>query len=441
MGPLEISAIAFSILVLLLVMRVPIGVAMIAVGFGGLFFVASPKIALNYLKNDMFYLYLNFDFSIIPLFMLMGQFASKAGLSKALFTSAGTFIGHRRGGIAMAAVAGCAGFGAICGSSLATAATMGQVSLPELKRYNYSGALATGALAAGGTLGILIPPSIVLVIAAISVEANIVTLFQAALIPGILAALGYMLAIAVYVRIWPGSGPAGPRATARERVRGLIDIWPVLLIFVLVIGGIYSGRFTPTQGAGVGAIGTGLIALTKGRMDAKGFVEALLGTASASAMIFIILFGAGLINSFLAFAGTPRFLVEMISGLDVAPIYVLLTMVLIFVILGSLMDSLSMIILLLPIFWPIILGLDFGFASVDDLQIWFSIIALIVVEVGLITPPVGLNVFVINKLADGVPMRDSFLGVLPFLVTDFLRIAILILFPAITLVLPRLING
>lgn len=176
-------------------------------------------------------------------------------------------------------------------------------------------------------------------------------------------------------------------------------------------------------------------------MDAKGFVEALLGTASASAMIFIILFGAGLINSFLAFAGTPRFLVEFISGLDVAPIYVLLTMVLIFVILGSLMDSLSMIILLLPIFWPIILGLDFGFASVDDLQIWFSIIALIVVEVGLITPPVGLNVFVINKLADGVPMRDSFLGVLPFLVTDFLRIAILILFPAITLVLPRLING
>ena len=441
MGPLEISAIGFAILVLLLVVRVPIGVAMIAVGFGGLFFVASPKIALNYLKNDMFYLYLNFDFSIIPLFMLMGQFASKAGLSKALFTSAGTFVGHRRGGIAMAAVAGCAGFGAICGSSLATAATMGQVSLPELKRYNYSGALATGALAAGGTLGILIPPSIVLVIAAISVEANIVTLFQAALIPGILAALGYMLAIAVYVRIWPGSGPAGPRATVRERVQGLIDIWPVLLIFVLVIGGIYSGLFTPTQGAGVGAVGTGIIALTRGGMDAKGFVDSLLGTASASAMIFVILFGAGLINSFLAFAGTPRFLVEMISGLDVAPIFVLLTMVLIFVVLGSLMDSLSMIILLLPIFWPIILGLDFGFDSVDDLQIWFSIIALIVVEVGLITPPVGLNVFVINKLADGVSMRESFLGVLPFLVTDFVRIAILILFPAITLILPRLING
>lgn len=284
-------------------MRVPIGVAMIAVGFGGLFFVASPMIALNHLKNDMFYLYLNFDFSIIPLFMLMGQFASKAGLSKALFKSANTFIGHRRGGIAMAAVGGCAGFGAICGSSLATAATMGRVSLPELKRYNYSGSLATGALAAGGTLGILIPPSIVLVIAAISVEANIVTLFQAALIPGILAAAGYMLAIAVYVRIWAGSGPAGPRATARERVQGLIDIWPVLLIFVLVIGGIYSGQFTPTQGAGVGAVGTGLVALTKGRMDAKGFVESLLGTASASAMIFIILFGAGLINSFLPLPG------------------------------------------------------------------------------------------------------------------------------------------
>jgi tripartite ATP-independent transporter DctM subunit len=414
---------------------------MIAVGFGGLFFVASPKIALNYLKNDMFYLYLDFNFTIIPLFMLMGQFASKAGLSAALFKSAETFLGHRRGGVAMAAVGGCAGFGAICGSSLATAATMGQVSLPELKRQNYSGALATGALAAGGTLGILIPPSIVLVIAAIAVEANIVTLFQAALIPGILAAFGYMLAIAVYVRIWPKSGPTGPRASWRQRLISFLEIWPVLLIFVLVIGGIYSGLFTPTQAAGVGAIGTGLIAIVKGGMRWKGIVDSLLGTASTSAMIFIILFGAGLINSFLAFAGTPRFLVETISALDMAPILILFAMVLVFIILGSLMDSLSMIILLLPIFWPIILGLDFGFASVDDLRIWFSIIALMVVEVGLITPPVGLNVFVINKMADGVPMRDTFAGVLPFLMTDFIRIGILIAFPAITLALPRLLSG
>ncbi len=440
MSGVAAGAIGFTALFVLLALRVHIGVAMIVVGLVGLMFVGSTGMMLNMLKNQMFYQYLNYDLSVIPLFMLMGQFATRAGLSTALFRAASAFLGHHRGGIAMAAISGCAGFGAICGSSLATAATMGQVALPELKRHNYSGALSTGSLAAGGTLGILIPPSIILVIAAILVEANIETLFQAALIPGLIAAAGYIAAIAVVVRLRPGDGPAGPRADRALRRRSILDVWPVLLIFLVVMGGIYAGFFTPTQGAAVGAVGTGAIAVSRGGMRLRGFVDSLLGTASATAMIFLILFGAGVLNTFLGYTGTPRLLAASIAESGLAPMLVLLIMVVVFVVLGCLMDSLSMILLLLPIFWPIILGLDFGM-DVEDLRIWFCILALIVVEVGLITPPVGLNVFIINAMAEDVPMRESFIGVLPFLATDALRIVLLIAFPAITLVLPHLLSG
>ena len=440
MSGVAAGAIGFTALFVLLALRVHIGVAMIVVGLVGLMFVGSTGMMLNMLKNQMFYQYLNYDLSVIPLFMLMGQFATRAGLSTALFRAAGAFLGHHRGGIAMAAISGCAGFGAICGSSLATAATMGQVALPELKRHNYSGALSTGSLAAGGTLGILIPPSIILVIAAILVEANIETLFQAALIPGLIAAAGYIAAIAVVVRLRPGDGPAGPRADRALRRRSILDVWPVLLIFLVVMGGIYAGFFTPTQGAAVGAVGTGAIAVSRGGMRLRGFVDSLLGTASATAMIFLILFGAGVLNTFLGYTGTPRLLATAIAESGMAPMLVLLIMVVVFVVLGCLMDSLSMILLLLPIFWPILLGLDFGM-DVEDLRIWFCILALIVVEVGLITPPVGLNVFIINAMAEDVPMRESFIGVLPFLATDALRIVLLIAFPVITLALPHLLSG
>lgn len=436
MSGVAAGVIGFASLFVLLAVRVHIGVAMIVVGLAGLMVVGSTSMMLDMLKNQMFYQYLNYDLSVIPLFMLMGQFATRAGLSTALFRAASAFLGHRRGGLAMAAVSGCAGFGAICGSSLATAATMGQVALPELRRHNYSGALSTGSLAAGGTLGILIPPSIILVIAAILVEANIETLFQAALIPGLIAAAGYIAAIAVVVRLRPDDGPAGPRADGAERRRSLIDVWPVLLIFLVVIGGIYAGFFTPTQGAAVGAVGTGAVAVSRGRMRVRGFIDSLLGTASATALIFLILFGAGVLNTFLGYTGTPRLLAAAIGDSAVAPMMVLLIMVAIFIGLGCLMDSLSMILLLLPIFWPIVLGLDFGM-DVEDLRIWFCILALIVVEIGLITPPVGLNVFIINAMAEDVPMRESFVGVMPFLATDALRVALLIAVPAITLVLPH----
>ena len=275
----------------------------------------------------------------------MGQFASKAGLSQALFRAANVWLGHHRGGVAMAAVGGCAGFASISGSSLATAAIMGQVALPELRKYNYSGSLATGALAAGGTLGILIPPSIVLIIYAIMVEANIATLFQAAFLPGVLAALGYILAIAIVVRINPKAGPAGRQAERNEKLVALLDIWPVLLIFLLVMGGIYVGFFTPTEGAGVGTVGTFLIAITRGGMRTKGMIEAILGTAKTTAMIFLILLGASIFNAFLGFSELPILAAEFFKESGLPPISILLVMVLMYIFLGFIMDSLSMILL------------------------------------------------------------------------------------------------
>jgi tripartite ATP-independent transporter DctM subunit len=438
MSGLEIGGIGFAALLALLAVRIPIAVAMLTVGLIGYAILAGVPSVLSYLKTEIYWRFTTFDLSVIPLFVLMGQFAAKAGLSQALFRAANVWLGHHRGGIAMAAIGGCAGFGAISGSSLATAATMGQVALPELRRYNYSGSLATGALAAGGTLGILIPPSVVLIIYAILVEANIAALFQAAFIPGILAALGYIAAIAIVVRINPEAGPAGPRASLSERWAALFDIWPVLVIFVLVMGGIYIGFFTPTEGAGVGAIGTFLIAVIRGGMRQDGFIDAILGTATTTGMIFLILLGAAAFNAFLGFSQLPLFAADFFKNSGFSPMSVLLSMVLLFIMLGFVMDSLSMILLTVPIFWPIIAVLDFGLQP-EDLKLWFGIITLIVVEVGLITPPVGLNVFVINAMAKDVPMIETFKGVLPFFISDVVRIAFIIMFPIISLILPRLL--
>ena len=439
MSSFAIALSGIAVLLLLLAVRVPVGVAMIAVGVGGYVSLAGFAPLLNFAKTSPYWAFANYDLSVVPMFLLMGQFASRAGLSRALFESANTFLGHRRGGVAMAAIGGCAGFGAICGSSLATAATMAQVALPELRRYNYSGALATGALAAGGTLGILIPPSVVLVIFSIAVEANIVTMFQAALVPGILAAFGYLAAIWLYVRIRPLAGPVGPRATARERRHAVIQTWPVLFIFALVMGGIYAGIFTPTEGAAVGALGTGLIAVWRGGLRLAGFVECLMGAAGTTAMIFLILLGADFFNAFLGLSRMPLELAEVIGTSNLAPMAILLGIILIYLLLGCVMDSLAMILLTVPVFWPIIAGLDFQMPE-DDLKMWFGIIVLIVVEVGLITPPVGLNVFVINSMAPDIPLKQTFIGVLPFLLSDAIRVALLIFVPGLTLFLPHLLK-
>ena len=433
MSGIELGLIGFFAVIGLMFLRIPIGVAMLAVGILGYLWVAGPLPLLNHLKSAAYSRFSNYELSVIPLFLLMGQFASRAGMSRALFRFAGVFLGHRRGGLAMAAIGACAGFGAICGSSLATAATMAQVALPELRRFNYSGPLATGTLAAGGTLGILIPPSVVLVVYAILTEQNIAKMFLSAFLPGIIATIGYMTVIAIYVRAKPGSGPAVPRATAADKLRSFKEVWPVALIFLLVIGGMYRGWFTPTEGAAVGAFGTGTLALASGGLDRKGLVEAMLGTAESTAMIFLILLGADVLNVFLALTQMPVEAARIISQSGLAPLLVLLAMLLLYLALGCVMDSLSMILLTIPIFFPIVMGLDFGMPK-EDTAIWFGILILSVVEIGLITPPVGLNVFIISGLAKDVPMYDIFRGVSAFLLSDLVRVALLLLVPPISLV-------
>ncbi|MBE3639227.1 TRAP transporter large permease [Mangrovicoccus algicola] len=429
----------FAVLLVLMALRVPIGVAMLAVGVGGYGLVSGFVPLLAFLKTAPYHQFSTYSLSVIPLFVLMGEFATRAGLSRALFRAAAAFLGHRPGGLAMASVGGCAAFGAICGSSLATAATMAQVALPEMRRYRYSGALSTGSLAAGGTLGILIPPSVILVLYALMAEQNIAKMFMAALLPGVLAALGYMAAIAIFVRRHPEDGPAAPRAGRAERLAALGETWPILLIFALVITGMYRGWFTPTEAAAVGAFGTGLLAVIHGGMRARGLMACILGTARISGMIFLILLGAETFNAFLAQTRTPILAADAIASAGLSPMLVLLAMLALYLVLGCVMDSMSMLLLTVPIFYPIIAGLDFGMPREDTL-IWFGILAVVVVEVGLITPPVGMNVFVINGMARDVPMWDSFRGVLPFLVSDVIRIAALILFPALTLGLVRLLG-
>jgi C4-dicarboxylate transporter DctM subunit len=373
----------------------------------------------------------------VPLFLLMGQFATRGGMSEALFKAAAAWLGHRRGGIAMAAIGACAGFGAICGSSLATAATMANVALPEMRRHGYSGSLSTGTLAAGGTLGILIPPSVVLVIYAILTEQNIVKMFVAAFVPGILAAIGYILTIAIYVRLVPQAASQLERVPITVRWRSLIDVWPVLLIFLLVIGGIYVGWFTPTEGAAVGAAGTGLLAWRSGRMGWAGLRDCFLSTAVSTGMIFFIVLGAAAFNTFLAFTQMPQAAADWVAASGIDPWLILALILVCYLIFGCVMDSLSMILLTIPIFFPIVIGLDYGLPT-EETAIWFGILVLIIVELGLITPPVGMNIFIINSMAPDVPLGQSFRGVLPFVASDLLRVALLVAVPGITLFMVRL---
>ena len=439
MSDLAIGICGFGVLLIFIAIRVPVAVSMLAVGTAGYLSIAGTTALLSYLKTEMYWRFTAPDLSVIPLFLMMGHFAARAGITAALFRAAAAWIGHFRGGLAMAAIGGCAAFGTVSGSSLATAAMMGQVALPELRRYKYAGGFATGTLAAGGTLGILIPPSIVLIIFAIIVQGNIVSLFQAAFLPGVLATCGYMIAIAVVSRLAPGTAPAGPRATMGERWRALRQVWAVGVIFVVVMGGIYLGIFTPTEAAGIGAAATFLVAVTYGGMRLKGFLDALAETATTSAMIFLILLGADVFNAFLGFSRLPLWTADLFQNSGLSPYMILLGMILLFLVFGCVMDSLAMILITIPIFWPIVAGLDFGLDG-EQMKLWFGIITLSTVEIGLITPPVGLNVFVINSLARDVPMSETFRGIVPFLASDAVRVALIVLFPAISLLLPRLLG-
>ncbi|MGI9350394.1 MAG: TRAP transporter large permease [Rhizobiaceae bacterium] len=438
MSNLEIGILSLPVLLLLIFMRMPIGLAMLVCGLGGTMMITGGSlVVLAKLKNETYSTFSNYSLSIVPLFLLMGQFATLGGMSTSLFKAAETWLGHRKGGVAMASVGACAGFGAICGSSLATAATMGQVALPELKKYGYSGGLSTATLAAGGTLGILIPPSVVLVIYAILTEQNIAKLFLAAFIPGILAAIGYMLTISVIMRVNPGNAQLRDRVPYALRIRALFDVWPVLLVFFLVVGGIYLGWFTPTEAAAIGAAGTALIAWTNRGLNRSSLSDAVLATASNTAMIFIIVLGAGFYNSFLALSQVPQEISGFIVEQGFNPWLILVIILCLYLVFGCVMDSLSMILLTIPIFYPIISVLEFGLTA-EETAIWFGILVLIVVEVGLITPPVGMNLFVINAMDRTTRIVETYRNVLPFVISDIVRTAILVAFPGITLLLLRL---
>jgi C4-dicarboxylate transporter DctM subunit len=435
MSSVEIGLWSFPVLILLIFLRVPIAAAMLGTGVIGTYLVLGKWTPiLSQLKALPWSTNANYSLSIIPLFLLMGQFAARGGMSQALFNAAAAFLGHRKGGVAMAAVGACAGFGSICGSSLATAATMAQVALPELKRNGYAGGLATATLAAGGTLGILIPPSVVLVIYAILAEQNIAKLFLAAFVPGLIAAASYLLVIAIYVRLKPESAGQAKRIPWAERVPALIAVWPVVAIFFLVVGGIYLGWFTPTQAAAIGATGAGLVAWQAGGLGKGALFDCFKETAVSTGMIFFIVLGASVFNSFLAFSRLPQLGAEWVTAQGYAPMTVLIIILALYVVFGCIMDSLSMIILTIPIFFPIVTAMDFGL-SPEHFAIWFGILVLMVAEIGMITPPVGLNLFIISAMARDVPMRETYKGITPFVTADLLRIILLTAFPIISIFL------
>jgi C4-dicarboxylate transporter, DctM subunit len=438
MSHVELALWSFPVLLLLIFVRVPIGLAMLLCGLVGAGVVyGSYAPILNQLKQVTYSTFSSYSLSVIPLFLLMGQLAALGGLSQALFKAAEAWMGHRKGGVAMAAVGACAGFGAICGSSLATAAAMGQVALPELKRAGYAGGISTAALAAGGTLGILIPPSVVLVIYAILTEQNMAKLFLAAFVPGMLAALGYMMVIAIYARLKPQEVGSMAPMPMKDRWVATAKVWPVMLIFVAMVGGIYTGLFTPTEGAAIGAFGTGLAAWFSGGLNRKTLAAAILGTAVTTGMIFMIVLGAGVYNTFLALSQLPQEAANWVAGSGLNPWAVLVSVLLLYLLLGCFMDSLSMILLTIPVFFPIVSALDFGLPP-EEFAIWFGILVLVVVEVGLITPPVGMNLFVINAMARDTPITQTYRAIMPFVASDLVRIAILVALPGITLFVLRL---
>lgn len=439
MSPLTLTLVIFAIMLAGMAIRVPIAVAMFVSGAVGYVMQTGWLPFANFLNSQAFARFASYDLSVIPLFILMGHFATQGGISKALFDFAAAVMGRFKGGLAMAAVLACAAFGAICGSSVATAATITGVALPEMKRHGYSGRLATGTLAAAGTLGILIPPSVPLVIYAILTEQNIAKLFAAAMIPGIIAMFGYMAAIAIYVRVVPGQAPEVDRESARLTAQSLKGIIPIMTIFLVVFGGIYGGLFTPTEGAAVGAASTFVAALIKREITWAKFRQCFYATAESSAMIFLIFIGADLMNSALALTQVQTQLAAVVSSWGLSPVMVVAAILLFYVVLGAVMDELSMILLTIPIFFPMVMALDFGMPK-ESVAIWFGIMVLMVVEFGLLAPPVGLNVYVVNGMAKDVPISESYRGVMPFLISDTIRTVVLLFFPGICLWLVKYLN-
>jgi tripartite ATP-independent transporter DctM subunit len=424
--------IGFAAMFVLMLLRVPIAISMGLVGLIGLGLMRSWPAAMSSAAGEFVDIG-SYTLSVVPLFVLMGNFVTRAGMSRDLYQAAYAFIGHLRGGLAMSTIAACAGFGAICGSSIATTATMARVAMPEMRRFNYAPAFAAGSICAGATLGILIPPSVILVIYGIMTEQSIGALFAAGVIPGLVATAFYLMASMWITRRHPQWGPPGERATWRERLVALRRIWGVLALFAIVMGGMYGGFFTPTEAAGVGASGGFLFALGRRALNWAVLREVLVESARTSAMLFTIVIGASLFANFLNFTELPTALRDFVTQFDVHPIVVIVAICFVYVILGMAMESLSMMLLTVPIFFPLVTSLGFD-------PVWFGIIIVCVVEIGLISPPVGMNMFVLKSLLPEVSTGTVFRGVMPFMWADVARLAILVAFPAIALWLPSLMR-
>jgi C4-dicarboxylate transporter DctM subunit len=435
----QLGVMLFIAMLLLMALRVPIAAAMFIPGVVGYWVQTDTANTINFLKGSAVARLTVYELSVIPLFLLMGQFASQGGLSRDLFRAAAAVVGHIRGGLAMAAVLSAGAFGAVCGSSVATSATITQVAYPQMRQLGYGGRLSTAALASGGTLGILIPPSVPLVVYAILTEQNIAKLFAAAIVPGLLAMFGYVMVVWLFARAKPEQAPQSVRLNWQERGSALLSIWPISLIFMIVFGGIYGGLFSPTEGAGVGAVLTLLAGLAKRELKFPGIRASLVSTAETTGMVFMIFLGADMMNACLALTEMPKYVAEWVAALPLPPLSIVGAVLLLYILLGCVMDELSMLLLTLPVIFPAVMGLDLWGLTYESKALWFGILLLMTVSFGLIAPPIGLNVYVVNSLAKDVPMTETYKGLVPFLAWDAARMLALLIFPIICLGLVRLL--
>jgi tripartite ATP-independent transporter DctM subunit len=425
--------IGFIVLFVLLLLRIPIAFGMAIVGTFGFAYYVGLSPALSSIGNTATDMVMVYDFSVLPLFVLMGNFVARSGISYDLYEASNRWLGHRRGGLAMATIVACGGFSAVCGSSLATAATMAKVAMPPMRRFGYADSLASGSIAAGGTLGILIPPSIALVFYGIMTETDIGHLFAAGIIPGIIGVVLYTLAVAVVTRINPELGPPAEPAPWSERFRALRGVWGMLVLFVIVMGGIYVGFFTPTEAAGIGATGAFVIALARGTLTTKATIEILAESGRTTASLMTLLIGSLLFANFINVSRLPNVLAEWFVTVDIPPLAVVVICVAIYVVLGCILESISMMMLTVPVFYPVMqtLGLDL---------VWFGIVVVVVIEISLITPPIGLNVFVLNAMLPDVKLTEIYRGVIPFVGADLVRIALIVFIPSLSLFLPSFMD-
>ena len=431
---LTVGIVGMALLLLLLFSGLPVGVVMALVGFLGIAYLRDITGALSVLGQVPYSTAENHSLSTIPLFVLMGLFAFHSGVSRDMYDATYKLFGHFPGGLAMATVAGCAGFGAVTGSSVATAATMGTIAIPEMKRYNYDMGLATGCVAAGGTIAGMIPPSTALIVYAFLTEQSIGRLFMAGVFPGLLEATIYMATIYVLCKANPLKGPPGPRFNFRQKIGAFKRVWPVMLLFFLVLGGLYLGVFTPTEAGGIGACGAFIVGLSRGRLRWQGIINSLVESGKTTAMIFLIIIGAMILGFFLSYTRLPFLLADFVSNLEINRWFILGIILLVYLFLGCLMDGLAMMLITIPIFFPVVVALGFD-------PIWFGIVMHKVGEIALITPPIGMTVFVIASVTKDVSLYTIFRGILPFVVADLINLSFLLAFPSISLFLPNLMKG